>query len=756
MRSSLYISSIFFIFIFCFSVLFSQVGNTDNIKKNKTEQDTTNHDTKDTLQFKTADIKVSENKLNSFGIKRLLPVENSGIFAGKKTEVVIMESVTGNLATNNPRQVFSKITGINIWESDAVGLQLGIGGRGLNPSRVSNFNTRQNGYDMSADALGYPESYYTPPTESLEKIEVVRGAASLQYGTQFGGFINFQIKEGNSDKLYDISTRQTVGSYGLFNTFNSIGGKIGDIQYYAFYNQNMGDSWRENSKFDSFTYYGKAKYYVTENLSLSTEFTKMKYDTQQAGGLTDELFNDYDPRKSYRDGNYFKVDWNLLAFIVDYKFNSMIKLNSKNFLLDAQRTALGNLDPMIGNGSNSNDFSKREIIDGQYFNYGNETRLFYNYIYDENKVNTLLVGSRVYIGNTLQKQGDGFTGTDQNYTFKNPDSSLASNYVFPSTNLSLFAEHIFNFSENFSVTPGVRFEYIKTNANGYFIDNYYDLAGNLTKSFKKNENLNNERKFVLLGLGVSYWSSNELEIYSNLSQNFRAINFSDIKTVNQNFVVDENLKDESGMSADLGLRGQIADYLYYDLNLFGLYYYDKIGSYIHPDYGGNKYRTNISDSRTIGIEGLIEFNILSLISSNFSNKLSYFINFSFLDSRYVNSDNPAIEFNDVENAPNTIIKTGLNMNYERFKFSFQYSYTSSNFTDATNSILTPEAFFGLVPAYDVFDISFEYDFSYFKIMSGFNNMFDNKYFTRRSESYPGPGIIPADGRTFYFTFELNY
>ncbi len=71
-----------------------------------------------------------------------------------------MKDITANTATNNSRQIYSKIAGLNIFESDGgAGLQLSIGGRGLDPNRTSNFNTRQNGYDISADALGYPESY---------------------------------------------------------------------------------------------------------------------------------------------------------------------------------------------------------------------------------------------------------------------------------------------------------------------------------------------------------------------------------------------------------------------------------------------------------------------------------------------------------------------------------------------------------------------------------------------------------------------
>ena len=142
-----------------------------------------------------------EIKAKAMATGRLRAVEGLAIYEGKKTELIQVDGLTANLATNNARQVFAKVAGLNIWESDGAGLQLGVGGRGLSPNRTSNFNTRQNGYDMSADALGYPESYYTPPVEALERIEVVRGAASLQYGTQFGGLLNFVIRQpGRSEE----------------------------------------------------------------------------------------------------------------------------------------------------------------------------------------------------------------------------------------------------------------------------------------------------------------------------------------------------------------------------------------------------------------------------------------------------------------------------------------------------------------------------------------------------------------------------
>src|SRR5882724_8344626 len=189
------------------------------------------------------------------GLTRLRDVEGTSIYAGKKTEVIVMKDLVGNKATNNSRQVYAKVAGLNIWENDGAGIQLAIGGRGLSPNRVANFNTRQNGYDSSADALGYPESYYTPPAEALERIEIVHGAASLQYGTQFGGMINFKLNRGSDSEKLAVSTLLTGGSWGFFNTSTSVGGTVNNLNYYAFFQHKSGDGWRPNSAFNSNTGY---------------------------------------------------------------------------------------------------------------------------------------------------------------------------------------------------------------------------------------------------------------------------------------------------------------------------------------------------------------------------------------------------------------------------------------------------------------------------------------------------------------------
>ncbi|MBC8081603.1 MAG: TonB-dependent receptor plug domain-containing protein, partial [Hymenobacter sp.] len=93
------------------------------------------------------------------------------------------------------------VPGLIVWESDGSGQQINVATRGLSPNRSWEFNVRQNGYDVSADAFGYPEAYYNPPLEAVERIQLLRGGAGLQFGPQFGGLLNYELKRLARDKI---------------------------------------------------------------------------------------------------------------------------------------------------------------------------------------------------------------------------------------------------------------------------------------------------------------------------------------------------------------------------------------------------------------------------------------------------------------------------------------------------------------------------------------------------------------------------
>ena len=197
------------------------------------------------------EVEVVSRKDKIFSLTRLKDYDGTSIYAGKKNEVILVEENLGNLASNNARQIYSQVPGLNIYQNDDAGLQLNIGGRGLDPNRSSNFNTRQNGYDISADVLGYPESYYTPPAEALKRIQIIRGAASLQYGTQFGGLVNFILKDPPLNKGFNFEIRNTTGSNNLYTNFTRLAFKADKLSFNTFYNFKIGDGFRNNSEFKS-------------------------------------------------------------------------------------------------------------------------------------------------------------------------------------------------------------------------------------------------------------------------------------------------------------------------------------------------------------------------------------------------------------------------------------------------------------------------------------------------------------------------
>ena len=700
------------------------------------------------------DVQVDGRRVEDFAASRLESVENFGVYDGRKSEVILLKEMVANTATNNARQVYSRITGLNIWESDQTGLQLGIGGRGLSPNRTSNFNVRQNGYDISADALGYPESYYTPAVEALERIEIVRGAASLQYGTQFGGMLNFRFRRGIEDAKIRVTSRQSAGSWGFFGSFNSIEGKVGNMRYYTYYQYKKGDGYRPNSGFASHNFYTSLDYTFSEKLSASLELTKMSYLTQQAGGLTDRQFEE-NPRRSFRDRNWFNVDWNLAALTFTYKFSDQLQLNTRNFALLASRQSVGNLERI-----NVADFGEeRTLISGEFRNVGNETRLLRWYRTGK-EVHTFLVGTRLYHGTTTAQQGWGSRGSDADFRYLNPTDLEDSDYVFPNRNYAIFAENIFNLSPKISVTPGVRVENIQTFADGYYKQFVYDAAGNVIVENRFDEALDRRRSFLLFGLGTSYRKSEGLELYANLSQNYRAINFTDLRINNPNLRVDPDIADEEGYTADLGIKGKKESLFTYEVTLFYLRYFGKIGQVLRTDpvlFNDYRYRTNIADARNMGIEAFGEVSLLNLLQSETKDvKWTVFGNLSLIDARYIRTDDTSIRNKKVEMVPPVTVKIGSTFRYRAFSLAAQYSYVDAHFSDASNAVRTATAVEGIIPSYSVTDVSAVYRWKSFALEASVNNLFNEQYFTRRADAYPGPGIIPADGRGFYATLEMSF
>ena len=671
-------------------------------------------------------------------------IVGTNIYAGKKNALIVIDNVQGNIANNTMRQVLAKVPGIHIWESDPSGIQIGIAARGLSPNRSWEFNVRQNGYDIAADPFGYPEAYYNPQLQAVQRIEIVRGQGALQFGPQFGGMVNYLLKNGSEmNQPIVFETQQTIGSNGLLNSFNAIGGKKGKLNYYSFYDQRNGEGWRNNSRFFSKAGYGSMTYHFTKQLSLSFELMHSHTRSQQAGGLTD-LQIQQNAQQSFRSRNWMDIKWTTPAMTIQYDINDHSRWNTKIFGTIGDRNSVGFLQSITVKDSinnSTNQFNNRVVNVDQYRNYGLESRIITDYVIGEIK-NTISAGIRLYTGNT-HRLADGKGSTGSNY-----DVGIEGLYPrdirFKSNNAAVFFENIFRLSDKLYLIPGIRYEWLEGAASG---SNGFDSTGisiNL-------QNIKRSRNFVLGGIGSEYHLTKTTELYANFSQAYRPIQFANLQAPPTTDFVDPDLKDAKGYNFDFGYRGKVNNYLQFDVSGFYLQYNNRVGTITSS---ANNYRliTNVGASTSKGLETYIEFNPIRAFSNSAHSDIIVFSSYSYTDARYSGNHQDAnTKGKKVENAPQDILRAGISFGYKGLLITTQLSHVGAAFSDANNTIIpSANGNSGIIPSYSIIDLTASYKFSKsLNLKAGINNVEDIRYFTRRAGGYPGPGALPADGRNFF-------
>ncbi len=696
-------------------------------------------------------------------------IVGTNIYAGKKNALIVLDNVAANVVTNTMRQVMAKIPGIHIWESDGSGIQIGIAARGLSPNRSWEFNTRQNGYDISADPYGYPEAYYNPQLQAVQRIEVVRGQGALQYGPQFGGLVNYILRDGSEiKKPFSFETQQSIGSNGLFNSYNAIGGKLKKSNYYAFFDHRNANGWRQNSRYHTNSGFGTYTYQLSEKLSVKAELMVSHIQSQQPGGLTDSLIQ-ADAQLSERSRNWFDIKWTTMAAIANYHIKKGSHLNVKLFAVHGDRNSVGFVPSggiLVKDSINqvTNNYNARNLNSDKYRNYGFEARYLTDYKLGRLN-NTVSAGIRLYKGNTYRYVADGKGSTGSGYDMTVTGGTWTRDIDFESMNAAAFTENIFRLNNGkILLIPGIRYEYISAAVSGI---NGYNAGSPVYL-----EPQERGRSFLLAGIGAEYHLGKKTELYANLSQAYRPVQFADLTTPPTTDSVDQDLKDAKGFNADIGLRGSIHDFLVFDISGYYMSYDNRIGVIAQQRSNGSfyNYRTNIGNSYSTGFEGMAEIRPLkALLKANRYGDISLHVSYAYTKAVYgnmvqvtKNSSNQLVETNlkdkKVENTPENIIRCGISYSIKGFSITGQYSFTDDAYADANNTVAaTANGQNGIIPSYQVMDVTASYTFTKNLLLkAGINNIGNVRYFTRRSGGYPGPGALPADGRSFFISIGARF
>ncbi|MGI9090000.1 MAG: TonB-dependent receptor family protein [Gemmatimonadaceae bacterium] len=665
-------------------------------------------------------------------------VQGAYLFSGKKTEVVRLDSLHANTAQNIERQILGRIPGANFSETEGSGFPSnGIGFRGLSATQSVEVNTRQDGVNIAADLYGYPETYYVPPTEAVDRIEIVRGASALQYGPQFGGAVNYVLRDAKLNTPLTVTAQQTGGSFGTFNSYGALGGGTERVTYYGFLQYRNDQGWRPNSDFNQTSAYAKLGYQASRDLHLSLDYSLLRNRIHMPGGFSDAQFA-ADPRGSFRSRNWLESPWNIVTAKADYAISPTARLaTAVSYMFSARSLVWRNEDggPQTLDVPNSTgQYVPREVQREHFNNLTTESRLLVEH-HAFGLPNTLATGVRMFLG-TMARQGGGPGSTGSDFDLRLHDGAYEYDLTFGTQNLAAFAENTLHLTDRLAVTPGARIEYVHSTAHGYT-----DL-GRFPNSSKG-------RSYPLLGLGGQYILTPSTQLYANATQAYRPITYDALTPFASASVIDPKLHDAKGYNADLGWRGSLGRALSFDVGLFYLRYNDRIGL-VALDSTAEV--TNVGNSVHRGVESYMEVVPTTLFGvSPRWGSVRVFDSFAYVDARYV-SGPPDIKGNEVENAPPIVNRAGITYGLGAFSTTLQVSHTAKSYADATNAVvdLAAPGPIGVIPGYHVLDFSASLLVARsIRVQGGINNLTNAHYFTLRTNEYPGPGIIPAIGRSIY-------
>ena len=678
------------------------------------------------------------------GLLRPLPdiSSNNFLVVGAKSEVIEVKNMHANLAEKTGRQMFAKVPGVFVYDMDGSGNQMNVSTRGLDAHRSWEFNVRQDGILINSDIYGYPASHYSPPGEATERIELVRGTAALQYGSQFGGMLNYVTRPVDTSKVAAFESINTAGAFGLRSSYNSIGGKVAGISYRAYASIRRSDGYRDNARSEYEAQYISAEGALSPSLRLRGQVGRSRYVYRIPGPLTDAMF-EANPRQSTRSRNYFSPDIVVPALRLEWEASPTTRLTVQTSAVLGDRSSVqfvGFADtPDVPDASGQ--MRTRAVDIDRFKSITAEARLIHQ---------TLLFGMDATIASGLtfadndlwrRQQGTGTRGSDYDVTII---GQFGRDLHYLSNGLSAYVETALRPRPQWSVIPGVRFEGGKTDMVGRLA--YYDPA-NTPRTIR--------HSFPLLGIRTEYRLAGGSEFYGGWSQAFRPMILKDVLPENALERTDPNIKDAKGWTLEGGMRGAIGTRVVSDATAFFMRYDNRFGSLLTTENGTSYlYKTNVGSADTKGLELALN----ALLWKGESASLSAFTATSYFDAIYtrgsvvVSGGNQSIVGNEVESVPHWITRNGLSLRRGGASASATVSHVSRSFADPQNTVTPPtNGARGIVPAYTLLDLGASAQLlGWVAVKLTLSNALDAKYFTKRPAFYPGPGVWPSDGRGVQF------
>ena len=658
-------------------------------------------------------------------------VEDNRIFSGKRATIIDLDALP-KVQANNYRQALALTPGLLYSEETTPLVSLGFRGIGT-PDRAQFLQVLKDGIPIHSDPFGYPEAYYMPPLDVVDRMEFIRGGAALMFGAQPAGALNYVTHMPATDRAFTFRTQNVFGTDDFYSNYTSFSGTSGPTGYYGHFNHRESNGFRQaNSRYSLDGGLLKLVHSFSKSTRLVLSLDLYGETHGEPGGLTLADFRS-NPRKTTRFNDHFELSRYAVSADLQHNIQPGTDLSLKVWFAHLTRLSWRQQGGGFGTVPTGPAALTNVIQDQRFQSVGFEPRLRHDWD-GLGGTNTLSAGFQLYGLRSPRSDREGQSATAlegilENSQFFNSEDSLRR--VFYG---SAFAENKFSWGD-FSLTPGFRFEGIRQSVRS---DKWSTSARTLAHTEVTKIDYQ-----PLVGLGAAYELPHQQQVYANVSQSYRPTLFSQ-SIVAPPGATASDASPNIGWNYELGVRGRPRPWLTYDTSLFLVDLDNRFGV-------ANNQLTSVGRSINYGWDASAQLDIIGVLAARSGRdlnascgNLNLYGSLTLLEAGLYGGPNNG---GTPMYAPTYLLRTGLIYGFRKAKVSMLGTLMDRhNAQDSGNPAYE-------IPSFVTWDLTAEIPVHpRVSLMAGINNLFDQKYFSRVTAQ----GVDPSYGRNVYAGFSFQF
>jgi Fe(3+) dicitrate transport protein len=646
--------------------------------------------------------------------------------------------------------VLKRVPGVQVQDANGTGgsdISLNVGVRGLT-SRLSPRSTVLiDGVPAAFAPYGQPQLSMAPISSgNLDSIDVVRGAGSVRYGPQnVGGVINFvtrAIPEKTTGEIGSTLETSQRGGWKHIDTAFLGGTADNGLGMALLYSGVNGNGYREsNNGNDIDDVILKTHWAPTDVDDFSLNFHYYDAKADMPGGLTQQQY-DENPYQSVRDYDNFsgrrkdvsfkwarviddRTQAEVLTYYSDSFRGSTIAARDQKTLSSYPRTYYTfGIEPRVSHVFDVGPSSQEVSVGYRYLKEGMHEQ-----------------ASRVALVNNQPVQ----TPTSDGHVYQDRTGGTEANAFYVDNKIDI---------GNWTVTPGIRFEDIRTEWHDRPV---LDTAGKPVQ--EKRRSIDSHEP--LPALSVMYHLTDAWKLFANYETSFGALQYFQLGQGGAGDETASGLNPEKAKTYEIGTRFN-DDAWGGEVTLFYIDFDEEL-QYISNDVGW----TNLGATTHQGVEASVHYDMAALDPR--LDGLTANAGLTYTRAVY-EGEIPGFKGRDLPFYSRQVATMGLRYDVNRWTYNVDAFAQSKQRSPGTGVNAdgsfngdyitegTADGQYGDIPGYVLWNVRAGYDFgaqlSNLKLGAGVKNVFDKQYFTRSSDN--NSGMYVGAPRTFFVQASVGF